>query len=235
MGFFSGCSSRKQQIEELCKTWTSGEENEIVNRAISHTLRGNTLWVLHERSNINTGESEKWIGCYLLAKDGPKEEGYWGYRPMDESDGPYHYTCPLSYLVAAKEINPEWRAHVRKYHAKFQVKLKFGDLVELNKNSAGIEQAVISSVKPLRIGGYRCSRRMIKRVIRSKPDDFTGFYLDATSGRQIRVLGRYKDAKYPDYWEFEYSEDPGKTYPVSWMTLMKGELLPDGTQTNVAA
>jgi hypothetical protein len=61
-------------------------------------------------------ERDTFIGCYLLA-DGIGESGY---KPMDESMGPFHFSCPLAYLDMVPETNREWREHVRAYHAQNQ-------------------------------------------------------------------------------------------------------------------
>ena len=85
---------------------------------LAHSLRGNHLWVLAQ----NPGQ-DPFIGLFLLARN----EGCWGYKDLAESDGPYAYDCPLSYLDRAPE--PEgccrdhtgsgrsWRDYVRDHHA----------------------------------------------------------------------------------------------------------------------
>lgn len=55
----------------------------------------------------------------LLDKDG---KGWWGYKDMDESMGPYVHDCPLALLDKLGEPPNEWAAKwrdkVRAYHAR---------------------------------------------------------------------------------------------------------------------
>jgi len=101
---------------------------DIVNRCLSgggkpaeylplvHKVVGRCLWVVWEHSSAN--RAARFIGLCLLEE----EQGYgWGYKPMEEAQGPDEITCPLQFL----EITPlpdspyaeEWRAKVREYHA----------------------------------------------------------------------------------------------------------------------
>lgn len=102
--------------------------NEVSSRAelIEHLTRpspnfactgkycsGNVLYTLWEQTEEN--EIAPVIGIDLMTcyrKDGISE---WGYKPLDESMGPYYYACPLKYLDAAPVKNEEWREGVRRY------------------------------------------------------------------------------------------------------------------------
>ncbi len=82
-------------------------------KTLRSKLMGRVLWTLHESTKAD-GEVRKWIGCYLLENNA----GYgWGYKPMDESMGPYYHSCPLAYLdEASPPINDtakQWREQVR--------------------------------------------------------------------------------------------------------------------------
>ncbi|MEB3081600.1 hypothetical protein VD792_26730 [Pseudomonas aeruginosa] len=91
-------------------------------RVIAHTLRGNVLWSIVEitakvkgvHKDLAPGESLRYIRCDLLQRSGDQ----WGYKGMDESVHPLYYTCPLGYLDMTPVQSPEWREHVRAYHAQ---------------------------------------------------------------------------------------------------------------------
>lgn len=91
-------------------------------KLVRHALRGNVLWTIDELC-IDNGDfkrGDRFIGCYLLRP----ERGYgWAYKPMDESVGPYYYTCPASFLRDAPCMFPvgswahEWRLKVAERQA----------------------------------------------------------------------------------------------------------------------
>ncbi|WP_313024515.1 hypothetical protein [Pseudomonas lopnurensis] len=119
MGWYYSRQSRAELIRELIQP----QETERASvRIIAHTLRGNVLWSVAEltakvegvHKDLAPGDSMRYIRCDLLHGSG----GEWGYKPMDESVHPYYYTCPLSYLEMTKEVSPDWREHVRAYHAR---------------------------------------------------------------------------------------------------------------------
>jgi hypothetical protein len=123
------------------------------------------MYVLHE-----SGPSEdvrRWIGVYLLDRE--KDYG-WGYKPMDESMGPYYYGCPVSYLDQADEpVNEtavEWREKVRQLAAERARKKPQKGEHWLLCNGQVLQ---ITSVRPLVgvTGGtqYRIPRRMLHEKV----------------------------------------------------------------------
>lgn len=104
MGWFypSFVDSRAGLLREL-----SGELLGL--RCSRRYLCGNVVWILWEPSEGWAGN--KWIGCYLMGKAG----GRWGYKSMSEADGPFYYSCPMSFLDAAPVMDPEWREGVKRY------------------------------------------------------------------------------------------------------------------------
>jgi hypothetical protein len=69
------------------------------------------------------------IVCDLLEREGR----LWGNKTLSESSGPFFYSCPLAFLARAPEVNAEWRAKVRQFHAakKTAPKLAAGDVFAL--------------------------------------------------------------------------------------------------------
>jgi hypothetical protein len=126
--FKSGCS-RRELIEERTKDWerTNPEGMVVKTTCLAHCFRGGTfsgvLWIVWGRSFTKNGvevqPSERWIGCDLLRSQ--KDFG-WGYKDLDESMGPYYFSCPLKYLelVPIEKFggHAEWRATVRRYHQR---------------------------------------------------------------------------------------------------------------------
>lgn len=109
-------ASRADILGELTTAERKGEDGAIF-RTLRHCCRGNVLFTLHESVTPN-GHSTKWIGISLMQRSA---EG-WGYKPMDESMGPYYYNCPLTYLDEASEPVNEyaanWREKVRQFAAE---------------------------------------------------------------------------------------------------------------------
>ena len=89
-------------------------------RIVSHCLRGNCLWKLTEHVDAGGTVVDRWIALDLL--QGSKKG--WGYKDLDETDAPYYWSCPLSYLERADIYGPgadeharKWRADCREVHA----------------------------------------------------------------------------------------------------------------------
>lgn len=119
--YFDEWADRKGLIQQLTKSW-SREENgkKAITICLAHTYRGfpytGVLYSVHETrvEDLSTKEVkvDRWIGVSMLQY----RRKQWGYKPMDESMGPYIYGCPMSYLEMVPEVkNAEWRALVYQY------------------------------------------------------------------------------------------------------------------------
>lgn len=133
-------------------------------KTVAKFASGNHLWVVHEDR-----KGERFIVLYLLQN----QQGYgWGYKDIDESMGPYYYSCPLKFLeLAPKAANAEWREEVRKYHARrANAKgVKLGDTLILIKGCK-VPSVVVTSVRPLQgtHSGvlYNISRRLVESLVK---------------------------------------------------------------------
>lgn len=132
--YYTSNATRKDIIRELTQ--------DANLKTLAHTVRGNVLWTVQETNNGN-----KFIACYLLSS--PRLKGEAGYKPMDESMGPYYYSCPLPYLDMAPECNAEWRADVRKWHKRRSQKLAVGQTITLVP-TCNPNKLLVTSLKPLR-------------------------------------------------------------------------------------
>lgn len=157
-------ATRRQVIEEL--TIAERLYGEKMGggcfRTLRHCCRGNVLYALHETVK-GDGTSNKWIGVYLLQRDG---SGDWGYKDMDESMHPYYYNCPVSYLDEADEPTTdgarEWRAEVRRRAAaRTSKKPKKGETWSLQ--GCVIPSVRIMSARPLR-GMYQGTLYKVKKA-----------------------------------------------------------------------
>ena len=116
---FTHDSHRSTLVTELTsdRNWTRDDGSKWTAKVVKHCYRGNNfsgvLWVVWSVS-IDGQEKDRFIECNLLRFD--KKCNGWGYKDMDESMGPYYYSCPLGYLELVPELNPEWREGVRTYH-----------------------------------------------------------------------------------------------------------------------
>jgi len=104
--------SRRDLITDCLRSWHSPHGS---SRSIAHCTRGNVLWVVWEQYIQSTGHFERFIICILLQRS---SDG-WGYKDMDESTGPYYWTCPLKYLkMAPRVFSKDWREGVQEYHVR---------------------------------------------------------------------------------------------------------------------
>lgn len=130
-----------------------------VYKSLAHCIRGNCLWQVIEHT-FPSGVSKKFIALDLLSNEGG--DG-WGYKDMDESVGPYYYSCPLRYLQMVPVANQEWRHQVVAYHGRRNQHLQLYQLVKLTNG----ESYRVTNLKPLRGQSlkdgrvYRIPRRML--------------------------------------------------------------------------
>lgn len=98
----------------------------ITTKCLRHCYRGNrfsgVLWAVWERayaySDGRTQDKDRFIVCNIMR--GTKEG--WGYKDVEEACGPYHVSCPISYLdmVPLERFggDAEWRERVRAAHRR---------------------------------------------------------------------------------------------------------------------
>jgi hypothetical protein len=159
--YYTHGASRSDVIDELTEDRVTDER---VFRTLRKCFRGNTMYALHESGK--PGETKKWIGVYLLQR-GTSDFPGWGYKPMDETMGPYHCDCPVSYLDEADEpmgdTAKEWREACReRAAARASKKPKVGETWTLR--GCRIDAVRIVSLRPLR-GLHQGTRYKIKRSL----------------------------------------------------------------------
>ena len=75
---------------------------------LANSVRGNHLWFVYTDTKSNQP-------CILLALL-KKDSGCWGYKIMDETEGPYYYDCPKKFLklqpVVYNKNAKTWRESV---------------------------------------------------------------------------------------------------------------------------
>ena len=123
---FTPGSTRRGLIAERIDGWerTNDDSTVITSKCLAHCYRGGSfagvLWSVWERSFDRNGEqaepTQRWIMCDLLRY----ERDGWGFKDIEESMGPFYYSCPQKYLgmVPLDEFggNAEWREQVVSYH-----------------------------------------------------------------------------------------------------------------------
>jgi len=126
---FTSGSTRKGLISERIKGWerTNPDGLVITSTCLAHCYRGGVfsgvLWSVWERSfmkdGVESSTKQRWIQCDLLRHQ--RDYG-WGYKDMEESCGPYHYSCPKKYLVMVPIEqyggNASWREQVVLHHER---------------------------------------------------------------------------------------------------------------------
>jgi len=125
--------NRKQLIAQRVEGWERDTDEMLVrSTCLKHCYRGGVfsgvLWTVWERTFTTEDKevqpTERWIQCDLLRCD----RGEWGYKDMEESMGPYYFSCPLGYLelvpIDRFGGNAEWREEVIEHHRRRAEKRK---------------------------------------------------------------------------------------------------------------
>ena len=120
--------TRKELIAERTESWERKSEETIVHsECLAKCFRGGgfsgVLWAVWERRFIKDGEDiepqQRWITCDLIQY---RRDSGWGFKDLDESMGPYFWSCPIKYLnmVPIEEFggNAEWRKEVIEHHQR---------------------------------------------------------------------------------------------------------------------
>jgi len=158
-----GWMFRKCSMQELIQDRLGYDCIEHERKVIAHALRGSVLWTVNQITHRETGASDVFIGCDLLRKDGE----WCGYKDMEESMGPHHYSCPMKFLDMAPERNPVWRERVREYHRQRARRFSVGQRVEVI--GCTVPWVRITSTNPLtgEYGGvhYNLKRSLLGEVL----------------------------------------------------------------------
>ena len=173
MGWYysAAWATRKDVIAELTK---GCDTENVTAKALKHCYRGNAwsgvLWTVVEIEQKETGKKERYIACDLIRYSNVSPAGF-GYKPLDESMGPYYYSCPLGYLDMVTEVkNQNWRDQVEAYHAKRKAKfpLRIGLKVKLT-DDCNIPEVTITNIRPIMgIGPDRRSYKLKWKHIESR-------------------------------------------------------------------
>jgi hypothetical protein len=90
-------------------------------KVIAHSLRGNNLWYVVERTDHGDGYKKvyRYIALDLIGYD-PHSKG-WGYKDLCETMGPAEKNCPLKFLDMVPVpcdygYGHQWREEVRAWH-----------------------------------------------------------------------------------------------------------------------
>jgi len=171
--------TKEEQVAELVATREWDRPNNPLKagrRTIYHSVRGNTLYAVHQNTLGGDDIHEPWIGVYLLRKD--KGMG-WGYKGMDESMGPNVCDCPLKALKLAPKVeNQAWRDRVHAWHERRRkvdkiepgVAVRFHDWVK-DYEGVGLGTGVIMTkhgrgwISNTDAGRFKILRRHIKMVL----------------------------------------------------------------------
>jgi len=135
---------------DVIKENTAPSENEKYKSiTLAHSVRGNVLWSVREvthKGGNTPGKVERHILCDLLGKN----DGDWGYKGMDESMGPYYYSCPLPYLDMVPQVaDANWREKVREYHRKQARTFTVGETITFISGTRPPE-LTITSLRPFK-------------------------------------------------------------------------------------
>lgn len=125
--FMYKMGTRKAMIEHLMapQDWESGE-TKFSRRTLAHCYRGaafsGVLYAVKEtKAERPDGvKTSRYIEVDLLRYSKTDGPGCWGYKDMTEECGPYHVSCPRSYLGMVpcpdNQFAREWRGRVLAWH-----------------------------------------------------------------------------------------------------------------------
>lgn len=126
MGWTGSNMSRSERVAEILGgggTW----------KLLASKMVGNCLW-----SVWDTPKNGNVILLHLFERRG----GMTLDKGMDESMGPFYYSCPLKFLEMAPCLNQWWRTKVRKFHEdrKNRKPLRTGQKIRFTETSYGGEK-----------------------------------------------------------------------------------------------
>ena len=160
MGWISGYYSRKSLIRQLT---TDSEYGGTTRRCLKKVTKGNILWSVWEIAAPGVA-SHRYIGYDIMQRF--KGEG-WGVKSLDESCGPSHYTCPLTFFTDVPEppndYAARWRATIKE-QAAGRRGFKPEGWIKLKSNCKPLFVRC-RSVRPFRCYGYRITRRLLERPV----------------------------------------------------------------------
>src|SRR5258708_22679493 len=82
---------------DAIKDILSGGGKPVEYFPLAHKVVGRCLWIVFEHNSVD--RNARFIGLYLLES----QPGFgWGYKALQESEGPSEVSCPLQFL----EITP---------------------------------------------------------------------------------------------------------------------------------
>lgn len=106
MGWTSGFYSRNEILDQFL--------NDSAIRPFRHCWVGNHLWMCYEGK-----DGKKFIVLALVER---RAKHNWAYKDMDETSGPYYWTCPIGYLTLVPDpkqgSSTRWREGVIAYHER---------------------------------------------------------------------------------------------------------------------
>jgi hypothetical protein len=159
-------ASRSDIITEVTKDQSLADGG--VLRTLRKCLRGNTMYSLLECTR--PGKKVKLISVTLLQRS---SDG-WGFKEMDETCGPYYYSCPLSFLLEAdapeNETARQWRQSVRdRITADASKRPCIGETWQL-ASGCSPNQVEITSLKPLLGTAHGTVFRLRRRQLAARAD-----------------------------------------------------------------
>lgn len=168
----------KELLEERSRGWENQRKDgsKAVTTLLARCFKGmpthgGNLWKVYEQTVYAADGSVLKTGRFIALDLIACSKGCWGYKDLEESDGPCEVNCPLSYIEmvpGGEGFAPAWKQRVRDFHAS-QVKPELGKTYKLKKNSWGVETAKVLQLRPLivqtEIGKTKISRRLLAGVL----------------------------------------------------------------------
>lgn len=91
--YFTSGATKQDIVDEILQPLKKA--GVLVVSTVKREQRGDSEYVLWTvEAGKRDGEDYQFIGCYVLHPD----PSGWGYKPMDETMGPYFYSVPQTWL-----------------------------------------------------------------------------------------------------------------------------------------
>lgn len=150
----NGKVDRRLECDDML-TWEEHDEQYNVRRRVrvlKSAMVGTTYYAAVENSNPQSGKRHVFAAIFLTCGKSP-DGTIWGYKDMDETEGPNQSTCPESILNLLTPIDSKWanewrercRANIAKKAANKGKVVRPPEGVEIKRCAGGM--ALITSAE----------------------------------------------------------------------------------------
>ncbi len=126
--------SKEWLVKDLIKG-SINQESKIKFSTVKHAVRGNNLWTVIRRENLDGTEVKQFIVLFKMAFD--KDSKTWGYKDIEACCGPCEVDCPIKFLDLVTEdcktsYYPDFEKSVRERAKRVSADAKARNGIEID-------------------------------------------------------------------------------------------------------